>query len=58
MYWTYSAKPSLRKRSFHQSMVTRLPNHMWASSWATVTVAQNTSKSLASSLFTRRLDSL
>ena len=26
------AKDSFNHRSFHQVMVTRLPNHMWASS--------------------------
>ena len=47
-----SAKDSLSHRSFHQRMVTRSPNHMWASScsmvmarrstWASVTLERNT----------------
>jgi hypothetical protein len=28
------AKASLSQMPFHQRMVTRSPNHMWASSWA------------------------
>ena len=31
-----SAKDSLSHRSFHHFMVTRSPNHMWASSWRIV----------------------
>ena len=31
----YSANDSFSHRSSHQRMVTRSPNHMWASSWAT-----------------------
>jgi hypothetical protein len=48
----HSAKDSLSHRSFHQRMVTRLPNHMCASSCrivrarrsmiASVTLARNT----------------
>ena len=29
------ANASLSQMPFHQRMVTRSPNHMWASSWAT-----------------------
>jgi hypothetical protein len=29
------AKDSLSQRPLHQAMVTRLPNHWWASSWVT-----------------------
>lgn len=32
----YVAKDSFSQRSFHHSMVTRSPNHMWASSWRIV----------------------
>lgn len=32
----YVANDSLSQRSFHHSMVTRSPNHMWASSWRMV----------------------
>ena len=39
---TYSAKDSLSHRSFHHSIVTRSPNHMWASSWRMVTVRRST----------------
>src|SRR6187402_3514807 len=35
---TYSAKDSLSHRSSHHFMVTRSPNHMWASSCMTTTV--------------------
>ena len=38
----YSAKDSLSQRSFHQRMVTRSPNHMWASSWSTVMARRST----------------
>lgn len=30
------ANDSFSQRSFHHSMVTRSPNHMWASSWRMV----------------------
>lgn len=36
-YSIQEAKPSFSQRSFHHFMVTRLPNHWWASSWATTT---------------------
>src|SRR5690554_5514296 len=39
---TYSAKDSLSHRSFHHFMVTRSPNHMWASSCSTVVVRRST----------------
>ena len=32
------AKASFSQMPFHQRMVTRFPNHMWASSWATTSV--------------------
>jgi hypothetical protein len=34
------AKPSLSHRSSHQSIVTRLPNHWWASSWMTTSATR------------------
>ena len=33
---TQEAKLSLSHRSFHQAIVTRSPNHMWAISWDTM----------------------
>ena len=51
------AKASLSQMPFHQRIVTRSPNHMWASSWATtsatscssdwVAVAGSTSSTLS-----------
>ena len=38
----YSAKDSLSHRSFHQRIVTRSPNHMWASSCRTVIARRST----------------
>ena len=38
----HSAKDSLSHRSFHQRMVTRLPNHMWASSCRIVSARRST----------------
>ena len=40
-----SAKDSLSHRSFHQRMVTRSPNHMWASSWRMVMARRSISAS-------------
>ena len=31
----YTVKPSLSQKSFQVALVTRLPDHEWASSWAT-----------------------
>ena len=42
----HSAKDSLSHRSFHQRIVTRLPNHMWASSWSTVRARRSTRDSV------------
>src|SRR5690606_42063987 len=38
----HSANDSLSHRSSHQDIVTRLPNHMWASSWSTVRARRST----------------
>src|SRR5699024_10469645 len=38
----HSAKDSLSHRSFHHLIVTRLPNHMCASSWSTVSARRST----------------
>ena len=38
----YSANDSSGRRSFHHRIVTRLPNHMWASSWRMVTARRST----------------
>src|SRR5690554_5076735 len=37
----HSAKDSLSHKSFHHFMVTRSPNHMWASSWRIVTTRRS-----------------
>src|SRR5690606_4196550 len=37
----HSANDSLSHRSFHHFMVTRSPNHMWASSWRIVTTRRS-----------------
>src|SRR5690606_10788124 len=37
----HSANDSLSHRSFHQRIVTRSPNHMWASSCSTVTTRRS-----------------
>ena len=37
------AKASLSQMPFHQVMVTRSPNHMWASSWATTSAMRSSS---------------
>ena len=36
LFSIHEAKDSFSQRSSHQPMVTRLPNHWWATSWATV----------------------
>ncbi len=41
-----SANDSFSHRSFHQRMVTRSPNHMWASSCSTVTARRSTMASV------------
>jgi hypothetical protein len=38
----YSAKDSFSQRSSHQRIVTRSPNHMWASSCSTVSARRST----------------
>ena len=35
-YSIHEANPSLSQRCVHHSMVTRLPNHWWASSWPVI----------------------
>ena len=42
----HSAKDSLSHRSFHHFMVTRLPNHMWASSCRIVSARRSTMASV------------
>ena len=42
----HSANDSLSHRSFHQRIVTRLPNHMWASSCSTVRARRSTRDSV------------
>ena len=42
---THLANPSLSQRSVHHSMVTRSPNHWWASSCATTTATYSLSDS-------------
>src|SRR6187431_3786904 len=42
----HSAKDTLSHRSFHQRIVTRLPNHMWASSCSTVRARRSTMDSV------------
>ena len=42
----HSAKDSLSHRSFHQRIVTRLPNHMCASSCSTVRARRSTRASV------------
>ena len=37
------AKASLSQMPFHHSMVTRSPNHMWATSWATTSATRSIS---------------
>ena len=37
------AKASLSQIPFHQRIVTRSPNHMWASSWATTSATRSCS---------------
>ena len=37
----HSANDSLSHRSFHHFIVTRLPNHMWASSWRIVSARRS-----------------
>src|SRR5919202_1600192 len=37
----YSANDSFSQRSFHHFIVTRSPNHMWASSWRIVTTRRS-----------------
>ena len=37
------AKASFSQIPFHQSMVTRSPNHMWATSWATTSATRSRS---------------
>src|SRR5690554_3819892 len=41
MVEAHSAKDSLSHRSFHHFIVTRLPNHMWASSCRMVTTRRS-----------------
>src|SRR6478736_8270685 len=42
----HSANDSLSHRSFHHFMVTRSPNHMWASSWRIVTTRRSLTASV------------
>ncbi len=42
----HSAKDSLSHRSFHHFMVTRSPNHMWASSCRIVTTRRSRTASV------------
>ncbi len=37
----HSANDSFSQRSFHHFIVTRSPNHMWASSWRIVTTRRS-----------------
>ena len=48
------AKASLSQMPSHQPMVTRSPNHMWASSCAMTSATRSSSARAASSLSTRR----
>ena len=41
------ANASLNQMPFHQRMVTRSPNHMWASSWATTSATSCSSACVA-----------
>ena len=41
------ANASFSQMPFHQSIVTRLPNHMWASSWATTSTMRSSSAVVA-----------
>ena len=47
----HSANDSLSQRSSHHFIVTRLPNHMWASSWRIVSARRSI---LASETFDRK----
>src|SRR6478735_6170425 len=42
----HSANDSLSQRSFHHFIVTRSPNHMWASSWRMVTTRRSLTASV------------
>jgi len=46
---TYVANPSFNQRSVHHFMVTRLPNHWWASSWAITSATPCTLSTVATS---------
>ena len=48
------AKASLSHRPFHHFMVTRSPNHMWASSWATTSATRWSSSCVPASGSTSR----
>ena len=47
------ANASLSQMPFHHSMVTRSPNHMWASSWATTSAMRSRSECDAAASSTR-----
>ena len=47
------AKASLSQIPSHQLIVTRSPNHMWASSWAITSATRSSSVRAACSLSTR-----
>ena len=51
------AKASFSQMPFHQSMVTRSPNHMWASSWEMTLATLSSSASVADSGSTSSSDS-
>jgi len=40
LYAIQVAKASFSQRSSHQTMVTQLPNHWWASSWVTTSATR------------------
>ena len=42
----HSANDSFSQRSFHHFIVTRSPNHMWASSWRMVTTRRSRTASV------------
>src|SRR5690554_1689655 len=46
MVEAHSANDSFSQRSFHHFMVTRSPNHMWASSWRIVTTRRSLTASV------------
>ena len=47
------ANASFSQMPFHQSMVTRSPNHMWATSWATTSATRSISVCEAAASSTR-----